>query len=158
MNESPIAPEPSADEAAVQISRIILAPRQKVFAAFSSIEELKKWFGPGQCHVTGGTINFRTGGMYVIGMNVVDAGDVNLVGEYLEIIPGERIAFSWEWTNNPALEGQGITRVSIDFFDDADSGGTTIQLRHEGFLAAESTAGHDDGWRGSFDKLDRCFF
>ena len=46
----------------LEMSRTIRAPRKRVFAAFASADELKKWFGPGDCHVTEGEMDIRVDG------------------------------------------------------------------------------------------------
>ena len=138
----------------LEISRTIRAPRERVFKAFSSADELKKWFGPGECHVIEGDLDFRVGGGYRLSMFTSDMGEADLVGRFTEIVAGERIAYTWEWQNNEKMHwGQMEVTVS---FRDAD-GGTEVSILHEGIPVAEVRDGHREGWNGSFDKLGRCY-
>ena len=138
----------------LEISRVIRAPRARVFAAFSSVDELKKWFGAGECHVIEGELDFRVGGEYRLRMFTTDMGEADLVGTFREIVDGERIVYTWEWQDNENMKwGQMLVTVSLL---DVDSG-TEVRLRHEGIPAAEVCEGHRDGWSGSFDKLGRRY-
>ena len=144
----------TTDSLVLEISRTIRAPRERVFSAFASADEMKKWFGPGDCHVTQGELDFRVGGEYRLSMFTTDFGDADLVGTYREIVDNERIVYTWEWEKNENMHwGQMLVTVSLQ---DAD-GGTEVKIHHEGIPAAEVVAGHELGWNGSFDKLSRCY-
>ena len=146
---------PTTHKLILKITRIIRAPRPRVFAAFASIDELKKWFGPGECHVIDGQMDFRAGGNYRLGMHTSDFGQADLTGTYHEIVPNERIRFSWAWRNNEVMEPWGEMQVTIQFSVHPD--GTQVIISHEGLINEQVRDGHNFGWNGSFDKLAGCF-
>ena len=144
----------ATENLSLEISRTIRAPKERVFAAFASADELKKWFGPGECHVIEGEMDFRVGGEYRLSMFTTDMGEADLVGTFREIVESQRIVYTWEWRNNDNMHwGQMLVTVSLAEVD----GGTEVRILHEGIPAAEVCEGHKTGWNGSFDKLGRCY-
>lgn len=138
----------------LSLTRVIRAPRSRVFAAFTSLEELKKWLGPGECHLLGGELDFRPGGNYRLRLHTQmpdSGGEADVVGKYEEVVRNERIRFTWSWHGSPTMEAWGETRVTFQFADHAD--GTQVTLTHEGFINEQARAGHNHGWVGSLDKL-----
>ena len=80
---------PATHKLILNIKRVIRAPRSLVFAAFASVEELKKWLGPVGCHVIDGKMDFCVGGTYRFTMHTTDFGEAELIGTYQEIVtPG----------------------------------------------------------------------
>ncbi|MEA2001903.1 MAG: SRPBCC family protein [Actinomycetota bacterium] len=70
-------------------------------------------------------------------------------GQFIELIPTERVVFSWGWTDMPGLP-PGSTTVEIDLIPHDD--GTLIRLQHHG-LAPEEAVMHDMGWRHYLTRL-----
>lgn len=143
---------PTAEKLILNIQRVIRAPRPRVFAAFASIDEIKKWLGGGN-PVAAGTLDFRKGGQYVFKSTCPQTGPKDIVGTYQDIVPNELIRFTWTWKNNPAMEAWGETLVTVRLSDHKD--GTQISLTHEGFIDQELCKGHNQGWNESLDKLAR---
>ena len=132
---------------ALQLTRRFKAPRERVFAAFASLDMLKLWLGPAGCGVLGGTLDFRVGGSYRFQMKT-PMGDAELTGTYREITPPERLVYTWQWVEDEAPE----TVITIEL--KAVGGETELRLTHSGFASEESQGRHEYGWSGSFDKLD----
>jgi uncharacterized protein YndB with AHSA1/START domain len=131
----------------LQLTRRFKAPRERVFAAFASLDALKLWLGPGECGVVSGRMDFRVGGTYLLQMKT-PMGDAELTGTYREITPPERLVYTWQWVDDGAPE----TVVTVDFI--AAGGETELRLTHSGFASSDSSGRHEQGWTGSFDKLD----
>lgn len=131
----------------LHLTRRFKAPRERVFAAFASLDALKLWLGPGECGVVGGTLDFRVGGSYRLQMKT-PMGDAELTGNYREITPPERLVYTWQWVEDGAPE----TVIIIEFI--AVGSETELRLTHSGFAASDSQGRHEQGWNGSFDKLD----
>jgi predicted enzyme related to lactoylglutathione lyase/uncharacterized protein YndB with AHSA1/START domain len=143
---------PTAEKNVLNLTRVIRAPRPRVFAAFASLDEIKKWLGPDECRVVAGQMDFRKGGRYTYKSQTAEHGAVDIIGSYQDIVPNELIRFTWAMKNNPEMEAWGETLVTVRFADHAH--GTEISVRHEGFLTDEVCEGHSHGWNGSFDKLE----
>ena len=71
-------------------------------------------------------------------------------GQFVEVVPNQRVVFSWGWTDMPGLP-PGSTTVEIDLLP-VDSG-TLIKLRHTG-LAPDEALMHEMGWRHYLGRLD----
>jgi uncharacterized protein YndB with AHSA1/START domain len=70
-------------------------------------------------------------------------------GQFIDVVPNERVVFSWGWTDMPGLP-PGSTTVEIDLVPLET--GTLIRLRHSG-LAPEEAIMHEVGWRHYLTRL-----
>jgi uncharacterized protein YndB with AHSA1/START domain len=85
------APAPSADRETV-ISRVIDAPRELVFQAFTEVRHLSRWWGPEGFSTTTWAFEFRVGGEWDFVMHGPDGTDYQEWIYWTEIAPPERIA------------------------------------------------------------------
>src|SRR5205814_3422847 len=85
------AQSPTADREIV-ISRIINAPRELVFEAFTEVQHLSRWWGPEGFTTTTRAFEFRVGGVWDFVMHGPDGTDYQEWICWTEIIPPERIA------------------------------------------------------------------
>jgi uncharacterized protein YndB with AHSA1/START domain len=132
------------------IRRTFNAPRERVFAAFTSPELLRRWWGPPGSELGEITFDARTGGRYRIAMKSSDGEDFNVGGVISEFDAPKRLTYTFRWEeDDPNMERD--TRVSIDFLDRGNQ--TEIVLTQENFVSDESRSNHDRGWNGAFDKL-----
>ena len=150
-------PAPEAglqDTLKVEIRRVIRAPRQRVYEAWTRPEEIARWFGPGAIHVTRAETDLRPGGGYCITMqgsidnNPEQSERVMPVsGTYQELVPNSLIRFTWKpsWTPDEPSE------VTVRLTD--VEGGTEVVLTHERLATVEARNGHERGWTGSLEKL-----
>jgi uncharacterized protein YndB with AHSA1/START domain len=85
------APTATADREIV-ISRIISAPRELVFEAFTEVRHLSRWWGPDGFTTTTRAFAFRVGGEWDFVMHGPDGTDYQEWISWTEIAPPERIA------------------------------------------------------------------
>ena len=76
----------------IVISRVIDAPRELVFEAFTEVRHLSRWWGPEGFTTTTGAFEFRVGGEWVFVMHGPDGTDYPEWISWTEIAPSERIA------------------------------------------------------------------
>ena len=81
----------SADREFV-ISRVIDAPRELVFEAFTEVRHLSRWWGPAGFTTTTRAFEFRVGGEWDFAMHGPDGTDFQEWISWTEITPPERIA------------------------------------------------------------------
>ncbi|TCC54405.1 ATPase [Kribbella pittospori] len=76
----------------VVISRVIGAPRELVFAAFTEVRHLSRWWGPDGFTTATRAFQFRVGGEWDFVMRGPDGTDYPEWITWREIVPPERIA------------------------------------------------------------------
>jgi predicted enzyme related to lactoylglutathione lyase/uncharacterized protein YndB with AHSA1/START domain len=135
----------------LEVKRLIKAPRERVFAAWTTPDQILKWFGSEACQALSAKMDLRVGGEYQIRTHTVE-----VVGVFREVKRPSRLVYSWSWRQiDPPTSEMDETLVTVDFVE-AD-GGTEVRLRHEGFADAEERDKHNYGWNGCFDKLEKLF-
>src|SRR5438128_11023737 len=86
-----LAQSATADREIV-ISRVISAPPELVFEAFTAVRHLSQWWGPQGFSTTTRAFEFRVGGAWDFVMHGPDGTDYQEWITWTEIVPPERIA------------------------------------------------------------------
>jgi uncharacterized protein YndB with AHSA1/START domain len=132
------------------IKRRINAAPAKVYAAWTDPEKIVAWFGPAR--VKEGSMraetDLRVGGRYSISFSATDGEHFQVGGVYREIVPNERLVFSWAWHSTP--ERESLLTISLK----PDGGGTLLTLLHEQFFDTAARDGHEKGWTELLGKLE----
>ncbi|HET9828685.1 MAG TPA: SRPBCC family protein [Nocardioidaceae bacterium] len=84
--------EPAAVDHEIVISRVISAPRELVFEAFTEVRHLSRWWGPEGFTTTTRAFEFRVGGEWDFVLHGPDGTDYPEWICWTEIAPPERIA------------------------------------------------------------------
>ena len=84
--------EPATADREIVISRVIDAPRELVFEAFTQVRHLSRWWGPDGFTTTTRAFEFREGGAWDFVMHAPDGTDYSEWITWTEIVPPERIA------------------------------------------------------------------
>ena len=137
----------------LKVSRLIKAPRERVFAAWITPADIMRWLGSDECKIETATIDPRVGGEYHFKMKGSDAGKPGMTGVFREIKSPERLVFTWLTGGCTGEMPRVETLVTVELT--AQSGGTLVQLTHEGFPTTDARDGHNYGWSCSFDKLEK---
>ena len=133
------------------IVRRIAARPSIVFEALTTPEGISAWWGPDAGPVLIAETDLRVGGRYRVRFRMLDGSEHETIGEYLEVAPPKRLAMSWRWSGG--LEDPGESRVEIDLRAVGD--GTELTLTHSRLHDEDSARGHEEGWNGALDKLER---
>lgn len=138
------------------LTRIIDAPREKLFRAWTQPELLKQWFAPLPYTTPHAELDVRPGGSSLIVMRGPDGTDYPNRGVYLEVVPNERLvstdAFTsaWQPSEKPFM-------TLILTFEDAGEGKTryTARVRHWTVEDREmhEKMGFHQGWGTCADQL-----
>ena len=118
------APAESATaEREIVISRVIDAPRELVFEAFSAVRHLSRWWGPEGFTTTTRAFEFRVAGVWDFVMHGPDGTDYQEWISWTEITPPERIALL-----HGECQGDPNAFESVLTFA-ADGAATRIEMR-----------------------------
>ena len=138
----------TAVKPSLTIKRRFKAPPEKVYAAWTRPQELGKWMGPEQVIGCKAEADVRVGGVYHIQM-LTPTEEHNVSGVYREVVPNEKLVFTWAWHSTPERE----SLVTILLKPDGD--GTLMTFVHEQFFDEDARDRHNHGWMGSFAKLEQ---
>jgi len=95
-------------------TRVVDAPRDVVFDAFTKCEHLERWMGPKSLTMVSCETDLRAGGRYRFVFRAPDGNDVGFSGEYREVVRPERVVRTFVFEPMPdaaALETLELTEV-----------------------------------------------
>jgi uncharacterized protein YndB with AHSA1/START domain len=150
------------------ISRVLDAPREMVWKAFTDAESMKHWWGPKGFTVFASKMDLRVGGTYHYGMTAPDGSPVWGKFVYREIVPQQRMVLVSSFSD----EAGGTTRhpMNMDWplemfttftFEELPGGKTRFTIRWQALNATADEqrtfdTNHDSmhqGWTGTLDQL-----
>ena len=140
-------------ETVLHIRRNFSATPEKVFEAWTQKEQFSQWFAPSKEFKTIiHHMDVRPGGRYRVELQD-PAGKAHIVeGTYREIIPSQRIVFSWAWETEPQ---HGEMEITLEFWPAPE--GTELSLTQRNFPNQTSRDEHNKGWTGCLDRLELLF-
>lgn len=138
-------------ETSLRLTRVIKAPRERVYNAFLDPDAYTKWLPPGGYTGKVYHMDARVGGTYRMSFASLDKKDQHAFGgKYLELKPHEKIRHTDAFeTDVPAMKGE--MTVTINFRDVA--GGTEVTVVHEGIPKVVGAKNASLGWNSSLDNL-----
>jgi len=153
-NETNIMTTKGTESLSLEIKRLIKAPRDRVYAAWTDPAQLKQWFGPENVQTHNLIADARVGGKFRWDLTNSEGEKMTCQGEYLELQPDKKIVFTWQWEDDEDWENH-ISIVTVALAD--AEGGTELRLTHEQLPNEESRDGHTRGWNSALDKLEKFF-
>lgn len=146
----------------VFITRLLDAPRELVFAAWTDPAQLAEWFAPNGCSVTIAELDVRAGGRLRWGIVTPDGSECLCAGSYREVTVPERLVFSMalvdEMGNRISSAEAGKepdwpseTVVTVTFEEEA--GKTRLTLRQNVLESIAKRTGAHPGWLQMLDRL-----
>jgi uncharacterized protein YndB with AHSA1/START domain len=121
-----------------------------VFDAFADPGKLAQWWGPLGFTVPSVDFDPHAGGSFRIEMQPAEGDAFLLRGEFREIDPPARLAFTFVW--EPPDPDDVETIVELSFRDLGDS--TEAVLTQSAFKTESRLALHRDGWSDTLDRLE----
>src|ERR671918_447154 len=136
----------------IVMTRVFDAPRELVFEAHSSCEHMSKWWGPRGYEFASCEIDFRPGGAWRVVHRAEGEEDQGFHGEYREIVPPERIVWTFEWEGLPG-------HVSVETLRLEEQDGKTLATAVSVFDNVEDRdgmlqSGMESGAAESYERLD----
>ncbi len=132
------------------VTRILDAPRERVFKAWTDPEQIARWWGPQGFTTTSLEMDIRPGGAYRACMRSPEGTLYRRRGVYREIVAPERIAFTFAWEDAAGDLGHE-TLVTVTF---AEHGGKTLLTLHQAtFDSVERCDDHRRGWASCLERF-----
>ena len=130
------------------LTRVIRAPRERVFAAWTEPEILMQWWGPGPVTCPEAHVDLRVGGDYRIANRQEDGSITWIRGTFERVRPPEELVYTWTID----VANSTPTLVTVEFRQHAE--GTELVLTHERFAVEAVRDMHLMGWTGCIDVLE----
>jgi uncharacterized protein YndB with AHSA1/START domain len=137
-----------ATKPSLTLKRRLNAPPAKVYAAWTEPAQIARWFGPQGAEVLRAEADARVGGRYRVVFRAPDGEQHDVRGVYREVVPNQKLVFTWAWISTP--ERESLVTVALK----RDGDGTTLTLTHEQFFDEPARDRHRSGWSGALDNLE----
>jgi|LNAP01.1.fsa_nt_gb uncharacterized protein YndB with AHSA1/START domain len=143
-----VKPNPTS-KPSLTIKRRLKAPPAKVYGAWTEPEKIKHWWGPGESETLLAEVDLQVGGSFRVVFRMSDGEEHDVRGVYREIVPNEKLVFSWHWRTTP----ERVSQVTVSLKKDGDF--TLLTLFHEQFFDEAARDGHQRGWSSTLDRLEK---
>jgi uncharacterized protein YndB with AHSA1/START domain len=136
----------------IRMTRVFDAPRDLVFEAHTSCEHMSNWWGPRKYEFASCELDFRPGGTWRIVHRGPDGEEYGFHGEFREIVPPERIVWTFEFEGAPG-------HVSVETLTLEEQDGKTTVTANSVFDSVEArdgmlNSGMESGAVETYERLD----
>jgi uncharacterized protein YndB with AHSA1/START domain len=135
----------------VRLHRVLATKADKVYRAFVEADALAKWLPPNGFTCTVHDFDAKVGGTFRMSFRNFTTGmSHSFGGEYLELVPGERLRYT-DTFDDPNLPGEMDVTVTLK----GVSVGTEVDIVQEGIPEAIPVEACYLGWQESLRNLAR---
>ncbi|HLY88070.1 MAG TPA: SRPBCC family protein [Acetobacteraceae bacterium] len=146
----------SAEGRDLVLTRLIAAPPEKLYRAWTDPALLKQWFAPLPYTTPEAELDVRPGGSNLVVMRGPDGGDIPCHGVYLEVVPNRRLVVTdafvsaWEPSQKPFMT------LVLTFEPEGEGTRYTARVRHWSVedREAHEKMGFHQGWSLCADQLE----
>jgi uncharacterized protein YndB with AHSA1/START domain len=145
---------PASDRELI-LTRLIDAPREAVFRAWTDPRLLTQWFAPLPWTTPAAELDVRPGGACLVIMRDPEGHEFPNRGVYLEVVPNERLVFTDAYTKAWEPSGKPFMTVILTFEDEGGRTRYTARVRHWTVedLETHEKMGFHEGWGRCTDQL-----
>jgi uncharacterized protein YndB with AHSA1/START domain len=150
-----IAQPVSVADRELVLTRLIDAPREKLYRAWTEPELLKQWFAPAPWTTPTVELDVRPGGASLVVMRGPDGNEFPNRGVYLDIVPNQRLVFTDAFTQAWEPSQKPFMTVILTFEDEGGKTRYTARARHWTVADREAheNMGFHKGWGLCTDQL-----
>ncbi|MFE5759429.1 SRPBCC domain-containing protein [Streptomyces massasporeus] len=134
----------------VRLRRALDGSCPAVFRELTDPRELARWWGPDGFTIPSVESDLRPGGAYRIAMRPPEGELFYLVGEFLEVEPPERLAYTFRWEDPDPEDRETVVTLSLH---DIDAARSELVLDQGDFASERRRALHEEGWSQGLGKL-----
>jgi glutathione S-transferase len=132
----------------LEVRRVIAAPPDRLFDAWTTPSQLVVWWGPRGVRCTDAAVDLRVGGKYHIKNELPDGRVVVIRGTFLQVERPQRLVYTW------LVEPGGDEPEQVTVCFEARGAATEVVVIHERIADTPTRDGHEAGWVGCLEKLD----
>lgn len=146
---------PDADNREMSLTRLIDAPRDKLFRCWTEPALMVQWFTPPPWKTVHAEIDLRAGGSSYVLMRGPDGTEMPNRGVYLEIVKNERIVFTDAYTSAWVPSAKPFFTGILTFEEEGGKTRYTARVRHWSVedCQAHEKMGFHTGWGIATDQL-----
>jgi uncharacterized protein YndB with AHSA1/START domain len=141
-------PDTQVSAQEITITRVLDAPRELVWKAWTDPDQVARWWGPPGVTTEKVTMDVRPGGMLRVTSVSEDGSEMTVTGVYREIVEPERLVFE-----EPAEESWHEGAVSVLTLTDLGDGRTEMAVTATIHTTEDMRRLAEGGMKGSFDRL-----
>lgn len=135
----------------IRLHRVLATSPEKVYRAFIEADALAKWLPPNGFTCTVHNLEAKVGGTFKMSFrNFTTGNSHSFGGEYLELVPGERVRYTDKF-DDPNLPGEMQVTVTLKKV----SVGTELNITQEGVPDVIPAEACYLGWQESLRSLAR---
>jgi len=131
------------------LKRKFEAPRGLVWKAWTEPARMMAWWATKDAKTIRAEADVRVGGRFRVAFTTPDGETHDVSGAYLDVVPEEKLVFTWAWITTPERQSQ----VTLTFKDAGEE--TLFTLHHELFFDETARDNHRAGWTEALDNLER---
>ncbi len=147
--------EQTTDSRELVLTRLIDAPAEKLYRAWTEPALLKQWFCPKPWTVPSAELDVRAGGTSIIVMRSPEGQEFPNQGIYLEVVENERLVFTDAYTSAWEPSAKPFMTAIVTFTHEGGKTRYTARLLH--WSAADRKTheemGFHEGWGKATDQL-----
>jgi uncharacterized protein YndB with AHSA1/START domain len=133
----------------IQLHRVLRAPSERIYRAFLDADAMAKWLPPYGFTCKVHHMDAKAGGSFRMSFtNFTTGNGHSFGGEYLELVPNQRIKYSDKF-DDPNMSGTMVTTVTLKNV----SCGTDVTIVQEGVPAVIPVEMCYLGWQESLAQL-----
>jgi uncharacterized protein YndB with AHSA1/START domain len=149
-------PSPVPPVRALSASRVIFAPRARVFRAWTDPAQLAKWWGADGCSAVDVELDARPGGIVRVRARGPGGVESTLAGVFLSIVEPVRLSFTDALAEDAKPYDDAILDATFDLHDGATLLAVRARFTPVAGRDAQSARAWETAWRQSLEKLARC--
>jgi uncharacterized protein YndB with AHSA1/START domain len=139
------------------LTRLIDAPRDKLYRCWTEPALLKQWFAPRPYTTPVAEVELRVGGTNYMEMKSPEGQAIPCPGTYLEIVPGRKLVFTDAYTGEwVPRDGKPFMTAILTFEDEDGKTHYTATVRHwsDEDKKTHEAMGFHRGWGQCTEQLE----
>jgi uncharacterized protein YndB with AHSA1/START domain len=139
----------ASDGLTLRVKCVLASPRAVVYRALTDPAQLARWWGPRGFTAPSVDFDPRVGGSYRIAMQPPNGDLFHLSGEFREVDPPARVAYTFRWDPPDPDDRETVVVLSLRERED----GTEVLVTQGEFATKARLVLHEEGWIDSFGRL-----